>query len=79
MGAKLTFKYDREADILPIDKCAPYAAQESQELDDEVIARLNPGTGEIESLEVLFLSTRLPRGDLFELPVSTELHLAPAD
>ena len=54
MGKRLTFKYDREADILHIDKCPPYSEQESEELGDEVIARLNPGTGEIENLEVLF-------------------------
>jgi hypothetical protein len=24
MGAKLSFKYDRDADILHIDKCSPY-------------------------------------------------------
>jgi len=79
MGAKLSFKYDREADILHIDKCPPYAEQETEELGDEVVARLNPGTGEIENLEVLFFSTRLLRGDLFELPVSAELHVASAD
>ncbi len=79
MGAKLRFKYDREADILHIDKCPPYPSQESEELGDEVIARLNPGTGEIENLEVLFFSTRLLRSELFELPVSAELHIAPAD
>ncbi len=79
MGKRLTFKYDREADILHIDKCPPYSEQESEELGDEVIARLNPGTGEIENLEVLFFSTRLLRGDLFELPVSAELHAVPAD
>ena len=75
MDKKLSFKYDREADILHIDKCLPYAGQESEELGDEVIARLNPATGEIENLEVLFFSTRLLRSDLFELPVSAELHL----
>jgi uncharacterized protein YuzE len=79
MGAKLSFKYDREADILHIDKCRPYAAQESEELGDEVIARLNPETGEIENMEVLFFSTRLLRGDLFEIPVEAELHLAKQD
>jgi uncharacterized protein YuzE len=79
MGAKLSFKYDREADILHIDKCQPYAAQESEELGDEVIARLNPETGEIENMEVLFFSTRLLRGDLFEIPVEAELHLAKQD
>jgi uncharacterized protein YuzE len=77
MGAKLTFKYDREADILHIDKCVPYAEQESEELGDEVIARLNPKTGEVENLEVLFFSTRLLRGDLFELPLTGELHISP--
>ena len=76
MEAKLTFKYDREADILYIDKCPPYAEQESQELPDEIIARLNPDTGEVESLEVLFFSTRLLRTDLFALPVSANLRLA---
>ena len=76
MAAKLSFKYDREADILHIDKCPPYPEQESEELGDEVIARLNPATGEIENMEVLFFSTRLLRGELFEIPVEAELHLA---
>ncbi len=75
MAEKLTFQYDREADVLHIGKCAPYADQESEELGDEVVARLNPKTGEVENLEVLFFSTRLFREDLFELPVSTEMHL----
>jgi uncharacterized protein YuzE len=47
----LTFKYDREGDIFHIDKCPPYAEQESQELGDDVVARLNPSTGEIENLK----------------------------
>jgi uncharacterized protein YuzE len=76
MEAKLTFKYDREADILHIDKCPPYAEQESEELPGEIIARLNPNTGEVESLEVLFFSTRLLRTDLFELPINADLRLA---
>ena len=77
METKLTFKYDREGDILYINKRAPYAEQDTEELGDEVIARLNPKTGEIETLEVLFFSTRLLRSDLFELPVTAELRRAP--
>ncbi len=73
MPAKLSFKYDRDADILYISKCPEYAEQESEELGDDVIARLNPKTGEIENLEVLFFSSRLLRGDLLELPVVAEL------
>ena len=77
MGAKLSFKYDRAADILHIHKCPPYAEQDSEELGDEVIARLNPKTGEVENLEVLFFSTRLLRNEAFELPLTAELHIAP--
>jgi len=79
MATKLTFKYDRAGDILRIDKCPPYAEQESEELGDEIIARLNPKTGEVENIEVLFFSTRLLRGDLFELPVTADLRLAIGD
>ena len=79
MAAKLSFRYDRESDILHVDKCAPYPEQDSEELGDEVIARLNPQTGGIENIEVLFFSTRLLRGELFELPVRAELHLARDD
>lgn len=61
MDAKLTFKYDREADILYIDTAPPHPDQESQEMGDDVIARVNPATGVIENLEVLFFSTRLLR------------------
>jgi uncharacterized protein YuzE len=79
MAEKLTFEYDRDADILYISKRAPYAEQECEELGDEVIGRLNPNTGEVESVEVLFFSTRLLRKNLFELPVTAELHLAAAE
>ena len=75
----MRFKYDREAGILHIDKCPPYAEQESEELGDEVVARLNPDTGEVENLEVLFFSTRLLRSELFELPVTADLRLTSKD
>jgi hypothetical protein len=76
MATKLTFKYDREADILYIDTTPPYAEQETEELGDDVIARLNPVTEDVENLEILFFSTRLLRSDLFELPVSADLRLS---
>jgi hypothetical protein len=41
METKLVFKYDREGDILYINKRPPYPEQNSEELGDEVIARLN--------------------------------------
>lgn len=75
MGTKLTFRYDREADTLHIDKRPPYDQQESEELGDDVIARLNPRSGEVENLEVLFFSTRLMRQELLEIPVEADLRL----
>lgn len=75
MDAKLSFKYNREADILYINKCQPYPEQESEELGDDVIARLNPETGAVENVEVLFFSTRLLRDDLFEIPVIADMKL----
>ena len=75
METKLSFQYDREADILYISKRDPYPEQESEELGDDVVARLNPDTGEIENVEVLFFSTRLLRENLFELPVTADLRL----
>ena len=73
MASKLTLKYDRQADILYINTREPYALQESEELGDDVVARLNPTTGGIENLEILFFSTRLLRSDALELPVTAEL------
>jgi uncharacterized protein YuzE len=67
----LRFKYDRKGDILYIGVCAPYPEQESDELGDDVVARFNPRTGEIEYLEILSFSKRF-EGDWgeFSLPVS---------
>ena len=76
MEQKLTFQYDREADILYIHTVAPYAAQESEELGDGIIARLNPNTGRVETLEVLFFTGRLLRRELFSLPIIADLRQA---
>lgn len=63
-------------DILYINKCAPYAEQESEEIGDEMIARLNPVSGEVENLEILFFSKRLNADFLLEMPVIANLRLA---
>lgn len=76
MAARLAFQYDREADILYITSRPPYPEQETEELGDDVVARLNPDSGDVETLEVLFFSTRRLRSDLFELPVTADLHRA---
>jgi len=76
MGQKLTVRYDRVGDILYLEKVAPYSEQESNELGDEIFARFNPVTGEIETLEIMFFSTRFRENAVLELPVSAELRAA---
>ena len=71
-GKKLTFKYDREADILNINRKPPYPEQESEEVGDDIIMRINPKTCEVENVEILFFSTRLLRDDVFEVPIIFE-------
>jgi hypothetical protein len=72
MAARLALQYDRAADILTIASRPPYPEQETEELGDDVIARLNPETGDVESLEILFFSRRL-RDEPVELPVTADL------
>ena len=76
MASKLTFTYDREGDILYVDTKRPYPEQESEEIGDQVVARLNPVTGEVENLELLFFPARLRRTNTFELPVTADLRMA---
>ena len=76
MASKPALQYDREADILCIRSRPPYPEQETEELDDDVVMRLNPETGHVESLEVLFFSTRWLRSGLFELPVTADFYRA---
>jgi len=56
MDKKLTLRYDKIGDIVYIDTCPSYPVQESEELGNEIIARLNPTSGSVENLEVLFFS-----------------------
>lgn len=77
MDAKLRFEYDRAGDILYINKCVAYPEQEPAEIEYGVIARLNPTTGEIENLEILFFSQRLSEKTLFELPLIVDFRFPP--
>ncbi len=76
MKSNMTIRYDKIGDILYIDQCLPYPEQESEEIGDEIIARLNPDNGNIENLEILFFSKRLQTQNIFELPIVAQLQLA---
>ena len=69
---RLVFRYDQEGDILYIDQCPPYAEQESEEIGDEIVARLNPDSGAVENLEILFFSKRLTTNEKIELPIEMD-------
>lgn len=66
---QLTFEYDSIGDILYISKVHPYPRQESDEIEDGVIARINPENSEIESLEILSFKKRLEMNPTFSLPI----------
>lgn len=76
MGTGLNFRLDALGDALYIDVCPPYAEQLSEEVDDGVIARINPHTGAVENLEVLFFTRRLEQGRTLNLPLVGQLRLA---
>jgi len=65
----MRFEYDKIGDILYIETVEPYAEQESDELDDEIVARYNPKTGALESLEILWFMHRVDQGAIIEVPV----------
>jgi hypothetical protein len=76
MEGKLKFCYDKIGDILYLDTCKPYAGQESEMLDDEIVVRLHPQTNEVENVEILFYSKRLAETNDFTLPLLADLRLA---
>ena len=78
MDTSLTVEYDKVNDILHLGKTKAYSEQDSEELDYGVIARLNPQTHDLENLEILFFSSRVAKGDTFQLPVTAEFRLPKA-
>ena len=70
---QLVFEYDSVGDILYISKVKPYPSQDSDEIEDGVVARMNPETLEIESLEILSFKKRLDNNPSFSLPIIAKL------
>jgi uncharacterized protein YuzE len=70
---QLKFDYDSIGDIFYISKVNPYIRQESDEIEDGVVARMNPETLEIESLEILSFKKRLEMNPSFTLPIIAKL------
>lgn len=75
METHLTIEYDQGGDILYLGMTAPYPEQDTEELDYGIIARLNPETGEVESLELLFFNQRLAKGETLQLPILAQFQI----
>lgn len=74
MDSQLTLSYDKEGDILYVNVVPPYADQESDEIADGIVARMNPDSGEVENLMILFFSGRISAlGEEVRLPVRARL------
>ncbi len=82
MAKSLTFAYDRIGDILSIDfdGVRPYAEQESDHLNgDEVVARFNPVTGEVENLDILFFNARMQKEGRLTLDLTPDAEIVAAN
>ena len=73
MGEKLIIRYDQIGSFLFIEVCSPYAQQDSDMIDDAVVARFNLKTGELESVEVLFFESWLRMEGEIRIPVAASL------
>ena len=69
MAEKLIFEYDRIGDMLFIRQSPHYRGQETDEIADSVIAKLNPQTDVVECVHIMFLSTQILSHDPFRLNV----------
>ena len=73
MATKLSFRHDVVGDIMIIEKCRPYPEQDSDEIDAAVVGRMNPDTGEVESLEILSFTSHI----ISRSPVRLAIPVAP--
>ena len=75
MPGKLVIRYDKVGDILYIEKCPPYKEQDSEELEDEIGVRLNPTSGEVETVEINFFSKRVSETGTLDIPLNATIQL----
>ena len=72
MATKLKITYDEIGDILYLETTKAYAPRETTHLGRDVLGRINPRTGALENIEVLFFTKRARKRKGFALPVFAE-------
>jgi hypothetical protein len=71
--AEHNITYDRIGHILYLETVKPYPEQETKHLGTDVLGRINPRTGAVENIEVLFFTKRAKTRNGLALPVFAEL------
>ena len=69
MATQLTFEHDVLGDILYIESCRPYPAQDEDDIEDCVIARCNPDTVVVESVMIMSFRHRVIGCDPIRLDI----------
>jgi hypothetical protein len=77
MGDGTNIEYDPIGDTLYLERVAPYGEQVSHELPPGILARSNPASGEVESLEMQGLQARTGNGGTIEVPLDLTLRALP--
>jgi hypothetical protein len=73
VAANLNITYDDIGDILYLETVKPYPKQETKHLGPDVLGRLNPRTGAIENIEILFFTERAKKAKGLVLPVFAKM------
>lgn len=77
MAAPMTIEWDREGDILSIHSGLPVTPeQETDFIEDDIVVRYDPDTGEVVRIDVLFFSQNFHKlEDRLELPILGRLSI----
>lgn len=77
MASRITLEWDREGDILYIHSGLPVTAeQETDFIEDDIVVRYDPETGEVVRIDVLSFSRNFHKlGDRLQLPIFGKLSI----
>lgn len=70
---ELTLRYDLTGDALTLEQRPPHSGQYKREICEDVSARLNARTGEIENLEIRRFRARMEKDGAVVLPINATL------
>lgn len=75
MSRHLKLSYDKPSDTLYLDWSEPNGDQDSSSIQEGVLARVNPVTKAVETLEILNFVARFGADKLLDLPIEGSLKL----